>query len=137
MGLFDLFKRKPSRPSAYQLSGPIFVIADLSAAALVPVLGALRPVKTSASAASDLLDQIAAAEPAIIVIEAEQAGMNGFLVVKGIKSDERLRAIPCVVFSDMATEETFEQHKKLRTRAEAYVMGCEPAEIARVVAARL
>src|SRR5262249_25263833 len=47
--------------------------------------------------------------------------MNGFSVCNKLKKDASLKDIPLVIMSSESSEETFEQHKKLRTRAEDYV----------------
>ena len=47
--------------------------------------------------------------------------MNGFLVCKKIKKTAELENVPLVILSSEVDEETFEQHKKLRTRADDYI----------------
>ena len=63
-----------------------------------------------------------ATPPTLILLAIELDGMNGFLVCKKIKKDPALAEIPMVILSsDANADEIFEQHKKLRTRAEEYL----------------
>ena len=67
---------------------------------------------------------IAAAErsrPDLILLTIELTGMNGFLVCKKIKKNEELSSVPMIILSSDTLEESFEQHKKLRIRAEEYL----------------
>jgi CheY-like chemotaxis protein len=59
--------------------------------------------------------------PDLILLTIELPGMNGFLVCKKIKKQEDLQNVPLLILSSEATEDVFEQHKKLRTRAEDYI----------------
>jgi CheY-like chemotaxis protein len=54
--------------------------------------------------------------------------MSGYSVCNKLKKDDALRAIPLVVISAEATPETFEQHRKLKTRAEDYLIKPFPPE---------
>ncbi|HEX3345020.1 MAG TPA: response regulator, partial [Polyangiaceae bacterium] len=47
--------------------------------------------------------------------------MNGFSVCNKLKKDPNLKDVPLVIMSTESSDETFDQHKKLRTRAEDYV----------------
>src|ERR1051325_8501693 len=47
--------------------------------------------------------------------------MNGFSVCNKLKRDPALKDVPLIIMSSESTEETFEQHRRLRTRAEDYV----------------
>ena len=44
--------------------------------------------------------------------------MNGFSVCNKLKRDPALKDVPLIIMSSESTEETFEQHRRLRTRAE-------------------
>jgi CheY-like chemotaxis protein len=48
--------------------------------------------------------------------------MSGYLVCQKLKKDEALRAIPLVLTSAEATEETFEKHRTLKARADEYLL---------------
>ena len=67
---------------------------------------------------------LAAAEherPDLILLTIELPGMNGFLVCKKIKKHDGLKDVPLMILSSGSTHEVFEQHKKLRTRADDYL----------------
>ncbi len=67
------------------------------------------------------LDIAAAHRPDLILLTIELPRMNGFLVCKKIKKLDSLASVPLLILSSEATEDVFEQHKKLRTRAEDYI----------------
>ncbi|HSN90787.1 MAG TPA: response regulator, partial [Anaeromyxobacteraceae bacterium] len=60
--------------------------------------------------------------PDAIVLAAELPGTSGYLVCQKLKKDEALKAVPLVLTSAEATAETFEKHKQLRVRAQAYLL---------------
>jgi len=67
------------------------------------------------------LQQAAADRPDLILLSIELPRMNGFSVCNKLKKDGTLKDVPLVIMSSESSDETFEQHKKLRTRAEDYV----------------
>ena len=67
------------------------------------------------------LQQAAAEKPDLILLSIELPRMNGFSVCNKLKKDASLKDVPLIIMSSESSEETFEQHKKLRTRAEDYV----------------
>jgi DNA-binding response OmpR family regulator/chromosome segregation ATPase len=67
------------------------------------------------------LQQAAADKPDLILLSIELPRMNGFSVCNKLKKDPNLKDIPLIIMSSESSEETFDQHKKLRTRAEDYV----------------
>jgi CheY-like chemotaxis protein len=67
------------------------------------------------------LELAAAHRPDLILLTIELPGMNGFLVCKKIKKTSELENVPLVILSSEVDQETFEQHKKLRTRADEYI----------------
>src|SRR5262245_28408135 len=67
------------------------------------------------------LELAAGNRPDLILLTIELPGMNGFLVCKKIKKTVELENVPLVILSSEVDEETFEQHKKLRTRADEYI----------------
>jgi DNA-binding response OmpR family regulator len=67
------------------------------------------------------LSRAADERPDLILLTIELPQMNGFLVCKKLKKSSDTQGIPVVILSSEATEEIFEQHRKLRTRAEDYV----------------
>ena len=68
------------------------------------------------------LDLVQASRPDAIVLCVELPRMSGYSVCNKLKKDESLKTIPLVVISAEATPETFEQHRKLKTRAEEYLI---------------
>jgi CheY-like chemotaxis protein len=60
--------------------------------------------------------------PAGIVLCVELPKMSGYSICQKLKKDEALRSIPLVLTSAEATPETFESHKKLKARAEDYLL---------------
>jgi CheY-like chemotaxis protein len=74
------------------------------------------------------LDLARDARPDAIVLCVELPRMSGYSVCNKLKKDEALRTIPLVVISAEATPETFEQHRKLKTRAEDYLIKPFPPE---------
>jgi CheY-like chemotaxis protein len=67
------------------------------------------------------LQQAAMERPDLILLAIELPRMNGFSVCNKLKKDPNLKDVPLIIMSTESSDETFEQHKKLRTRAEDYV----------------
>lgn len=67
------------------------------------------------------LQAAAADRPDLILLSIELPRMNGFSVCNKLKKDVQLKDVPLVIMSSESSEETFEQHRKLRTRAEDYI----------------
>ena len=59
--------------------------------------------------------------PDLILLAIELPRMNGFSICNKIKKDPALKDIPLIIMSSDSSEETFEQHRKLRTRADDYL----------------
>lgn len=69
-------------------------------------------------------------KPALIVLCVELPKMSGYSICNKLKKDAELKTIPLVITSSEATPETFAQHKKLKTRAEDYLIKpFEPPEL--------
>lgn len=78
----------------------------------------------------DGIDQAKTLEPDLIVLCVELDDTSGYSICAKIKKDQRLKGIPLIITSENATQETFDHHKKLKTRAQAYLMKpFEPAEL--------
>jgi len=60
-------------------------------------------------------------KPDLILLAIELPRMNGFSVCNKLKRDPALKDVPLIIMSSDSSEETFEQHRRLRTRAEDYV----------------
>src|SRR3954470_1026141 len=67
------------------------------------------------------LQQATSVRPDLILLSIELPRMNGFSVCNKLKKDPTLKDVPLIIMSSESSEETFEQHRKLRTRAEDYV----------------
>src|SRR3954452_1418910 len=67
------------------------------------------------------LQQATTARPDLILLSIELPRMNGFSVCNKLKRDPALKDVPLIIMSSDSTEETFEQHRRLRTRAEDYL----------------
>lgn len=59
--------------------------------------------------------------PGLIILAIELPRMNGFAVCNRIKKNPDLKDIPLIIVSSDSPPETFEQHSKLRTKAEDYL----------------
>ncbi|HEY3594331.1 MAG TPA: response regulator, partial [Polyangiaceae bacterium] len=67
------------------------------------------------------LNAAADEKPDLILLSIELPRMNGFSVCNKLKKDPGLKDVPLIIMSSDSSDETFEQHRKLRTRAEGYV----------------
>ncbi len=70
---------------------------------------------------TDGLEYVRTNKPDLIILCVELTRGSGYSVCNKLKKDGGMASIPLILTSSQATEETFEQHKKLRTRAEAYI----------------
>lgn len=71
--------------------------------------------------AGNVVEVARGARPDGIVLCAELPGGSGFVVCNKLRKEADLRAIPLLLTSAAASEETFEQHRKLKTRADGYL----------------
>lgn len=78
-------------------------------------------VLTSSSSVEGL-EFAATHAPDLVVVNVELAPTNGWSVCTKLKKDDALSHIPVVLTSSGSTAETFEKHRKLRTRAEEYLL---------------
>src|SRR5437588_6943838 len=60
--------------------------------------------------------------PDLIVVCVEAQPTNGYMLCTRLKKDDRLKTIPVILTSANATADSFEKHKKLKTRAEDYLI---------------
>jgi DNA-binding response OmpR family regulator len=60
--------------------------------------------------------------PDLIVLCVESQPTNGYMLCTRLKKDDQLKSIPVILTSSNATLESFEKHKKLKTRAEEYLI---------------
>src|SRR6187399_1283635 len=67
------------------------------------------------------LQAAAKEKPDLIYLAVELPRSNGFSVCNKLKRDGGLAAVPVVILSQDSTDETFDQHRRLRGRAEDYI----------------
>jgi len=60
--------------------------------------------------------------PDLIVVCVEAQPTNGYMLCTRMKKDDQLKSIPVILISSTATADSFEKHKKLKTRAEEYLI---------------
>ncbi len=70
----------------------------------------------------DGLDYARDNRPDLIILCVELPKMSGYSICNKLKKDTDLKTIPLIITSKEATPETFAQHKKLKTRAEDYLI---------------
>jgi DNA-binding response OmpR family regulator/archaellum component FlaC len=78
-------------------------------------------VRTS-SDGKEGVELVRALRPDCVVLCVELPGLSGYSWCNRLKKDDALKRIPLVITSSEATPETFEQHRKLKTRAEDYLI---------------
>ncbi|MDX9999957.1 MAG: response regulator [Polyangia bacterium] len=86
---------------------------------------ALSPLGFTSEILSDGADGLAHAKdfpPSLIVLCVELPKMSGYAVCNKLKKSTRLKDVPLLIMSSEATPETFEQHRKLKTRADEYIL---------------
>jgi len=91
------------------------------AAELRTELGKLDCVVTVVDDGNSGLQAAAASKPDLILLAIELPRMNGFSICNRLKKDPNLKEVPLIIMSSESSNETFDQHRKLRTRAEDYV----------------
>ncbi len=67
------------------------------------------------------LQSAANERPDLILLSIELPRLNGFSVCNKLKKDPQLKDVPLIIMSSASSEETFEQHRRLKTRADDYV----------------
>lgn len=61
-------------------------------------------------------------QPDLVLLCVELPKMSGYSICTKFKKDKKLKNIPMVIMSAEATEDTFEQHRKLKAHAEEYII---------------
>jgi len=67
------------------------------------------------------LQAASASRPDLILLTIELPRMSGYSVCNRIKRDADLKEIPLIIMSSESTDQTFEQHRRLGTRAQDYI----------------
>ncbi len=79
-------------------------------------------VATTATNSEQGMTMAKAENPDLIVVCVEAQPTNGYMLCTRLKKDEQLKGIPVILTSAHATPDSFEKHKKLKTRAEEYLI---------------
>ena len=69
---------------------------------------------------SDAVQLAVDVSPDVVILNLELKDLNGFLVCSSLKKNPSTRKIPLVITSATKTEEDFDQHRKLKFRADSY-----------------
>lgn len=69
---------------------------------------------------SDALDMIRSFDPDLVLLDLNMPGMDGFDVLRAIKADETMLAVPTLIFS--SSEHAIDIERCYRDRANAYVV---------------
>lgn len=87
-----------------------------------------------ASDGNDGLHKARTRQPDLILLCVELPNMSGYSICNKLKKNSDLKRIPLIIMSSEANEETFDQHRKLKTRADDYLFKpFEMADLARKV----
>jgi CheY-like chemotaxis protein/uncharacterized coiled-coil DUF342 family protein len=79
-------------------------------------------VVTTATNSEQGMTMAKSENPDLIVICVEAQPTNGYMLCTRLKKDDQLKDIPVILTSANATLDSFEKHKKLKTRAEEYLI---------------
>lgn len=108
--------------SEQRMSGILFIDAEQPfAGQMVEALQARGLAVQHLDEGKEALDYARANRPDLVVLCAELKQSRGWPVCKMLKKDDELKSIPVIITSAEATTETFEQHRKLKARAEDYL----------------
>ncbi|MGC9027654.1 MAG: response regulator [bacterium] len=61
-------------------------------------------------------------KPDLVIIAIELQDSNGYLISKRFREDEKLKNVPIILISRDAKPKDFEQHRKLKIRADEYLL---------------
>jgi len=103
----------------------LIIESDLAFAATLRQALEARGVEVDTTADGKRGVELAHAKPPAAVVLAVELGdrlTGGFTWCNKFKRDDALKAIPLLLTSSLATEQTFEQHRKLKTRADDYLL---------------
>ncbi|MBS2020781.1 MAG: response regulator [Deltaproteobacteria bacterium] len=101
----------------------LLIDSDESFAQGLQAAFAARGLSATTATNSENGMSLAKAEPPdLIVVCVEAQPTNGYMLCTRLKKDDALKGIPVVLTSANATPDSFEKHKKLKTRAEEYLI---------------
>jgi DNA-binding response OmpR family regulator len=61
-------------------------------------------------------------KPDLVIISVELQDSNGYLLCKRFREEDALKAVPVIIISRDAKPKDFEQHRKLKIRADEYLL---------------
>lgn len=99
------------------------LVIDPDAAFHAKVKELLKPGQVelvSTDKGSDAVQLARDVSPDMVILNLELQDLNGFLVCSSLKKNPTTRNIPLVITSGTKTEEDFDQHRKLKFRADSY-----------------
>lgn len=70
----------------------------------------------------DALKMIKKNSYALLILNVELPDINGYALCKKIRTDKNSASIPLILTSENSTNEDFEKHRKLRVRADDYIL---------------
>lgn len=117
-------------PSALVVDGDPTTVRELAA-----ILASLRIDATVLADGEAALDRARTLHPNFIFLRAELPRASGFAVCNRLRSDAVTRTIPLIFYSSDVDAGVFDQHRRLRSRASAYLH--LPLDAGRVQAAIL
>jgi len=101
------------------------LVVENDAAYADQIRGSLEPLGLQVQVVGDGgegLQQAKSNPPELILLSVELPNMSGYSICNKLKKNPDLKRIPLIIMSAEATPEIFEQHKKLKTRAEDYLI---------------
>lgn len=103
-------------PSALVVDGDPGTVRELAA-----ILAALRIDATVLADGEAAVDRARTLQPDFIFLRAELPRTSGFSVCNRLRRDDATRTIPLIFYSSDLDAGIFDQHRRLRTRASAYL----------------
>jgi len=106
------------------MSAPRIVIVESDPAAIQDLLGQLAAFAVEprvVTAPERALEEVRSLQPAVVLLRIELPQVSGYSLCNKLKKDPQLASVPLVLISSDAGDDTFAQHKRLKTRAEAYL----------------
>jgi CheY-like chemotaxis protein len=103
-------------PSALVVDGDPGTVRELAA-----ILASLRIDATVLADGEAAVDRARSLQPSFIFVRAELPRISGFAVCNHLRGEETTRKIPVILYSNDLDAGVFDQHRKLRRRANAYL----------------
>lgn len=115
--------RDPMQPFAVNGMTRVLVV-ESDAAHAAAIKSALEDLGLAVDTIADGTVALQAAKdsPALIILCVELPKMSGYSICNKLKKNPDTKNVPLIIMSSEATPDIFEQHKKLKTRAEDYLI---------------